>query len=187
MEIKVNSILFSKQNTMAEILTKNSNNKKVFSKSKIMPARVDLTPMVDLGFLLITFFIFTTTMANPTVMKLVMPDNSRINMPTTVSSQRILTLLVGKNNRLFYYEGNFDGHHVREIVFKALRDIIMEKKQQLLNKTGSSKMVVLIKVTNEAVYKDIVDSLDEMVINQVSTYMLVDPEVKELEAIKWMN
>ncbi|MCW3107845.1 MAG: biopolymer transporter ExbD [Segetibacter sp.] len=169
---------------MAEIPQNNTSTKqKGFSKSKRLSTRVDLTPMVDLGFLLITFFIFTTSLATPTTMKLTMPDDTPVVNPVQASEEKTLTLLLAKDNRLFYYSGIFK-EYLKEIDFKQLRSVIIEKKQQVFRKYHSSDLVILIKVTNEANFKNIVDSLDEMIINGVSTYMLVDPEAKELEAIK---
>src|ERR1700712_5165866 len=96
-------------------------------KAKKLSTRVDLTPMVDLGFLLITFFIFTTTMAMPNVMKLHMPDDSPVKDPLLASEEKTLTVLVGSNNRLFFYPGLFDGR-LSEVSYKELREKIIEKK-----------------------------------------------------------
>jgi len=169
---------------MAEIQSNNTAKKqRGFSKSKKLSTRVDLTPMVDLGFLLITFFIFTTSLTRPTVMKLAMPDDTSTVDGMETSEAKTLTLLVGPNNRLFYYAGKFK-EPLHEIDFKQLRNVIIDKKQQVFNKFGTSDLVVLIKVTDEANFKNIVDSLDEMIINGVPTYMLLEPEAEELEAIK---
>src|SRR5437763_16776657 len=75
-------------------------------KSKKLSTRVDLTPMVDLGFLLITFFIFTTTMSQPTAMKLFLPkDTEKPEEQNKVKASCALTIMLGKNDRVYYYEG----------------------------------------------------------------------------------
>lgn len=168
---------------MAEIQTNNSTKQKGTRKTKRLSTRIDLTPMVDLGFLLITFFIFTSALSNPTAMRMVVPDDTTTTTPTTVSEDRTITVIVSNNSRLFYYPGVFNGK-VKEINFFTLRNIIADKKKELLNKYNSSKLTCIIKVTNEAQYKNIVDCLDEMVINDVSTYMFLDAEEKELVAVK---
>src|SRR4051812_15397389 len=77
---------------------------------KKLSTRVDLTPMVDLGFLLITFFIFTTSLAQPVAMNLAMPDDKPDLEPLTTSEKKTLTLILADNNRIFYYDGVFEGH-----------------------------------------------------------------------------
>src|SRR6185312_9616448 len=75
-------------------------------KAKKLSTRVDMTPMVDLGFLLITFFIFTTTMSTPNTMKLTMPKEEKNKEDQTeVKESGALTILLGKDNEVFYYEG----------------------------------------------------------------------------------
>ena len=78
---------------------------KSFSQAKKQLLTIDMTPMVDLGFLLITFFVFTTTISSPTVTDLYMPKDSLIT--NTLPESLALTLLLDDDNKIYYYHGDF--------------------------------------------------------------------------------
>lgn len=142
-------------------------------KGKKLSTRVDLTPMVDLGFLLITFFIFTTTMSQPTAMRLFLPkDTDKPEEQNKVKASGALTLLLGKNDRVYYYEGELapDGSNFKSASFKEIRDVIINKKKS----TDPKDFVVVIKPDAESTYKNAVDALDEMTINDVKRYAMVE-------------
>src|SRR5512138_286643 len=104
-------------------------------KAKKLSTRVDMTPMVDLGFLLITFFIFTTTMSTPSTMKLFMPkDEKNPKDLTEVKESGALTIMLGKDNGLYYYEGQLkeDGSNFKSATYKEIRDIIIKRKNQVI-------------------------------------------------------
>lgn len=148
-------------------------------KAKKASTRVDLTPMVDLGFLLITFFIFTTTMSQPTAMKLNLPkDTDKPEEQNKLKESGALTLLLGKNNNVYYYEGQLDptASNLKSSTMRKIRDEIISKKRN----TPESDLMVVIKASNEATYKDVVDALDEMTINDIKRYALVD--ISDVEA-----
>ncbi|AXY76016.1 biopolymer transporter ExbD [Paraflavitalea soli] len=152
-------------------------------KGKKLSTRVDLTPMVDLGFLLITFFIFTTTMSQPTAMRLFLPkDTEKPEDQNKVKASGALTLILAKDNSIFYYEGELapDGGNFKNTGFKEIRDIIINKKKS----TNPEDFVVVIKPTPDATYKNTVDILDEMTINEVKRYALVDIFDVELQLVK---
>lgn len=139
-------------------------------KAKKMSTRVDMTPMVDLGFLLITFFIFTTTMAQPTAMNLFMPkDVEKPDDQNKVKETGAFTILLGKSDQVYFYEG-MDPTKLQASNFKLIRDEIMKKKQN----TNAEDLVVIIKPTVDATYKNTVDILDEMTINEIKRYAMVD-------------
>ena len=149
-------------------------------KSKKLSTRVDLTPMVDLGFLLITFFIFTTTMSQPTAMKLFLPkDTEKPEEQNKVKESGALTLMLGGDNNIFYYEGQLapDGSNFKSTNFKEIRKLIIDKKRS----TDPKDFVVVIKPSAESTYKNTVDLLDEMTINDVKRYALVDISEAELQ------
>src|ERR1044072_3215168 len=101
-------------------------------KSKKLSTRVDLTPMVDLVFLLITFFIFTTTMSQPTAMKLFLPkDTEKPEEQNKIKESGALSILLSKNNTIYYYEATLDptGKNFLTTNFKQIRDIIINKKK----------------------------------------------------------
>jgi biopolymer transport protein ExbD len=142
-------------------------------KAKKLSTRVDLTPMVDLGFLLITFFIFTTTMSQPTAMKLILPkDTDKPEEQNKVKESGALSVLLGGNDKVFYYEGTLapDGSNFQETNYKEIRKVIIDKKKN----TKPEDFVVVIKPGPEATYKNTVDILDEMSINEVKRYAMVD-------------
>lgn len=138
-------------------------------KAKKLSTRVDMTPMVDLGFLLITFFIFSTTMAQPTAMQLIMPkDTENQEEQTKVKASGALTIMLGKSDGVYYYEGD-DPTKMQSSNYKDIREVIINKKKS----TKPEDFVVVIKPNDEANYKNVVAILDEMTINEVKKYALV--------------
>ena len=165
-------------------------------KAKKLSTRVDMTPMVDLGFLLITFFIFTTTMSTPSTMKMYMPkDEKDPTKQTEVKQSGALTILLGTANGIYYYEGQLkdDGSNFKSSTYKEIRDVIIKKKKDVMEMgkaqgypkdTLDKDFMVIIKPNTEATYKNTVDILDEMTINQVHRFALVDITDDENKLVK---
>lgn len=139
------------------------------NKSGKLSTRVDLTPMVDLGFLLITFFIFTTALSKPTGLKIFLPESvpNTLRQPTPASGA--LTLLLASDKRIFYYEGN-DSRQMRPVEAKAIRQVILNKKKR----TNPEKFMVIIKPGKDSNFETLVNVIDEMTIDNVKRYAMVD-------------
>lgn len=152
-------------------------------KAKKLSTRVDMTPMVDLGFLLITFFIFTTTMSSPTTLDLFMPkDTDKKEEKNKAKESGALTILLSKDDHVYYYEGQLkpDASNFTASSFKDIRDVIIRKKRS----TPVDDLVIVIKPSDEATYKNTVDILDEMTINEIKRFAMVDIFPQEVELIK---
>jgi biopolymer transport protein ExbD len=152
-------------------------------KAKKLSTLVDMTPMVDLGFLLITFFIFTSTMSSPAAMQLFMPkDTDKQEELNKAKESGALTIMLGKGDQVYYYEGQLlpDGSNFKSTNFKGIRDVIITKKRT----TPPEDLVVVIKPNEEATYKNTVDILDEMTINGIKRFALVDITPQENEPLK---
>jgi len=188
---------------MAEIQTADSGARKKGGgkvRSKKMSTRVDLTPMVDLAFLLITFFMLTTTLAKPQIMPVVMPekDVDKEDLEATKESQ-VLTLLLGADDKVYYYEGITDAKlDSTDYSAEGLRKVILDKKDRVQKQWGDmerddpknpgqkkkvSKLNVIIKPTKESRYKNLVDAFDEMKITNVALYVLLDISKQEEDFI----
>jgi biopolymer transport protein ExbD len=172
---------------MAELDTSGGGHKKGpgVKKGKKLSTRVDLTPMVDLGFLLITFFIFTTTMSQPTAMKLILPDDKvKPEEQNKAKESGALTIIMGDDNHIYYYEGQLkgDGSNFLSASYNgenSIREIIMKKKVQVRSiaqdpSDPEKDLVIVIKPSSKCNYKNVIDILDEMSINVVKKYALVD-------------
>lgn len=154
--------------------------------------RVDLTPMVDLGFLLITFFMFTTSMSKPMTMEIKMPykgpdiDTKAISL---VKASTAMTILLSKDHRVYYYYGmGSDPKTPPELKptgfndVGGIRDAIIEKKkriQDLITQGGAhldatDKLTIMIKPADNSSADDLINVLDEMNINAVPVYAVVD-------------
>ena len=149
--------------------------------TNIRQPRVDMTPMVDLGFLLITFFVFTTTFTSNRIMPLYMPDNTdEIGPP--VKYKNTLTLILGKDNRIFYHQKSakdLNESFLTETSYGTrLCRLIIEKRKQAEN---IKNFTVIIRPTDESVCKNTVDVLDEMKITNQPIYVLTDISSKEVE------
>jgi len=183
-------------------------------KAKKLSTRVDMTPMVDLGFLLITFFIFTATMSSPKAMDLRMPkDVDDPKKQNEAKESGALTIMLGKGDQVYYYEGQLKvdvgENNFKSTTFKGIRDVIITKKREVISRHKHDEtckefqdkarerkdpnwenacldkdLVVIIKPDADATYKNTVDILDEMAINDVKTYAMVKILPQEVELIK---
>jgi len=157
---------------MAEINTSTKSTGKKYLHKHI---RVDLTPMVDLGFLLITFFILTTTMQSHTVMKLIVPKDS--DTTTGVARSKTITFILERHDSIGYYERN--SKQINYAGFGAMRNLI-QQKQFSLGK-NKNEMIIIIKPTKESSYKNFVDAMDEIYINDCKHYFVADPGKNEIQ------
>jgi biopolymer transport protein ExbD len=193
---------------MSEINTESSGSKKGKKKgAKKVSTRIDFTPMVDLGFLLITFFMLTTTMIKPQTMEIAMPSKDKVpeEEQTKVKSSRAITIILGKDNKVFYYEGtrendvdptvtatDFSSTGLRKFLIERNIDVMLnvenlEKERRATDMSqedfdkkkfdiisDKKAPIVIIKATNEATYKNLIDVLDEMAICNIGRYAIVD-------------
>jgi biopolymer transport protein ExbD len=142
--------------------------------------------MVDLGFLLITFFIFTTTMSRPKAMNLFLPKDVPDDKKNQVPLSGVITLMLGKNDQIYYYEGD-NPAGIKASNFKAIRDVLLDKKRR----TKEKDFEVILKPTRDATYKNTLNILDEMTIDKVVHFALVDEvsadEYKVIHATELAN
>lgn len=167
---------------MAEIIS--PSNRHSDKKRKHAHLRVDMTPMVDLGFLLITFFIFTTSMSEPVATKLNMPADGPA---TPVPESKSLTVILD-SDRVYAYEGKWEdalrngtiiqtNYHVQE----GIGRIIRQKQQRMKDPSG---LILIIKPLSTARYSNVIDLLDEALINGITRHALVEATQEEVVAVK---
>ena len=191
---------------MAEIAQDGGGGRKKGGKvrSKKMSTRIDFTPMVDLGFLLITFFMLTTTLAKPNILALVMPEKDiKLEDVEPVKESKVLTLLLGADDKVYWYEGITDAKlDSTDYAAEGLRSVILNKMDRVKeqfglqtykrkNKEGveeefndGSYINVIIKPMKESRYKNLVDALDEMAICKVRYYVILDVSKLEEQFVK---
>ena len=144
--------------------------------------RIDMTPMVDLAFLLLTFFILTSSLQKSFIMKVAMPDNpDPVHEPPKLPSHRVLTIVLGENDKVYWYHGIVDPKVVLTSFSQhGIRKVLLTKNAEIQN------MWVLIKPSPKSRYKNIVDILDEMTIAQIANFTLVKitPEDERLIGVR---
>lgn len=152
-------------------MTPAGKHKKLNKKS----TRVDLTPMVDLGFLLLSFFVFTTTMARPTVMHIDMPYDKTTDS-SSVCASCALTVLLDSSNRIRYYEGALENNPaIKETGFSAqgIRELLLQKKKAVKSARGNEDaFVLIIKPSQSSTFQNFVDIIDEVAIGNIKRYYI---------------
>lgn len=173
---------------MADIQTPDKGSHSKHGKGKVrskkMSTLVDFTPMVDLAFLLISFFMLTTTLNKPVAMELNMPKKDE-TVKTDVKESQVLNVILDKEDKIWYYDGRVV-YDMQKTDFSAdgIRDVIYKKQKEVGQKFGDpKKTIVIIKMTEDANYKNMVDILDEMDITDTKIYAIQDVADLELEAI----
>lgn len=156
-------------------------------RSKKASTNVDMTPMVDLGFLLITFFILATTLSKPSSMTLNVPDKSNEKEQETepLKASKVATLFLGKNNVVHVLDGIASSEDGAKAALKdysygfTLREALMKARVRVdaesgKDAKGESQFVCVIKPLRGSTYKNTVDAIDEMAITKIKRYALVD-------------
>lgn len=174
---------------MAQIQETSSNDGgKV--RSKKQSTKVDMAPLVDLGFLLITFFMFATTFSKPNVMNLNMPpklpDVTKEQVQDDIKLSNSLSIIIGGDDKLYWHQSE-----IKDLTPENLNDTdysaegIRKVIQTTASRAENPKMfTVIIKPTDDASYKNVVDVLDEMEITKSTKYGMKDADAKEVEVYK---
>lgn len=148
-------------------------------KSKRIPIRIDMTPMVDVAFLLLTFFMLTTTMSKPETMEINLPPS---DTHAEVPESNLLTLRVSENFDIFWNIGNEKPEKVsgtdKKSKLEAMGKLLKEKN------TANSKLITLIKVDGKAKYVDMVDVMDELNLNNINRFSLAPMDDKDTKLIE---
>jgi biopolymer transport protein ExbD len=151
--------------------------------------RVDLTAMVDLAFLLITFFMLTTSLAKPHAMDVAMPDKDKENKDDNleVADNRTMTVLLGADNKIAYYMGQLEnpleGPTVVSYGKSGIRPVLLKKLKDVQASTGKG-LIVIIRPSENSNYRNLVDILDEMKIVNAQQYTIGDIGTAEVELLK---
>lgn len=144
---------------------------------------VDMTPMVDLGFLLITFFMLATTMSKPKTMEIIKPArNEDMKDAPPLKKSRSMNILLGERDKVYFYVASDEDLAKGQLKVdssdfssKGVRGAIRNRQSEVAQQYGSKDtLVVLIKAMPKSKYKNMVDILDEMRITGVKAYALVD-------------
>ena len=133
---------------------------------------IDMNPMVDLAFLLLTFFMLTTTFSKPQAMELRMPVKPSAEdeqQEQAVRESKALTILLGGEDKVFWYRG-LSTPQLNETNYsrKGIRSTLLTLNQQV------EDLVVLIKPLEESNFRNLVDILDEMAITEIQRFAVVD-------------
>lgn len=157
---------------MGEVVEKQSKGGGggIVKKGKKLSTKVDMTPMVDLAFLLLTFFMLATTFIKPQVMQLILPEKSdpKTTQPK-VTEKNVLSIVLDGKNKIYWYIGFLDATPIEtNYSDTGLRKVLQDQTK------ANDKLVVLIKPEDSSTYENLVDTLDEMSINSVKTFVLAE-------------
>jgi len=165
---------------MSEVSQSGGDKKDGKVRSKKSSTKIDMTPMVDLAFLLLTFFMLTTTFNKPQTMEIIMPEKPKTeDQPPMVNEKKVITLVLGENDKIYWYQGITEPT-VEQTSFSqdGVRKVLLEHNASIKD------MLVLIKPTDQSRYKNVVDILDEMSITNIKRYALVEVTPVDLNLIK---
>jgi biopolymer transport protein ExbD len=143
-------------------------------KKRRVNIRIDMTPMVDVAFLLLIFFMVTTVFRQPQAMEMNMPPP---DAKVKVAESNVLSIFVAPNSHMFYQMGGKGS--MTSVGIKELHTLFLESSK--LN----PQLIILVKLNREAPYKMMVDIMDELEMANMQRFSLVpmsDEEAKKIEA-----
>ncbi|MCC8408908.1 biopolymer transporter ExbD [Mucilaginibacter sp. UR6-1] len=170
---------------MAELNTSAAGSGRKATRKRAS-TRVDLTAMVDLAFLLITFFMLTTTLSKSKMMPIVMPDIPG-ETGFSVSENRTLTVCLGKDNKALWYLGRAEQPILKPTVAgygkNGIRKALLDARAYVKNNYGKTLMVI-VKPADSSKYENLVNTIDELDITQVPAYAIADIAPQDIELLK---
>jgi len=168
---------------MAEINTGGGGGKDGKKRSKKMSTKVDMTPMVDLAFLLITFFMLATTLTKQQKFDFgVPPDVKDPKEQPELKASNAITIILGKNDLVYWYVMNQDGStdfHETDFSSEGIRATLLERKKKIGNDLN-----VVIKPMKDSKYKNLIDIIDELAILGIGKKALVDATPDDVKLVQ---
>jgi biopolymer transport protein ExbD len=147
----------------ADVAESKSHAKGKKKKKKRAGIRIDMTPLVDVCMLLLTFFMVTTIFNKPQTMELNLPPDS--NVQVEVAATTLLTVRVAPNMEIYWNMGN-EPTALKKIPFKELRPLLVEKLRNI------PKLITLVQIDREAKYNDMVDIIDELNLANITRFSI---------------
>src|SRR5579859_4966150 len=151
---------------MAETTQLSAKGPPMRIRSKKLSTHIDMTPMVDLAFLLLTFFILTSTLSKLNYLEIVMPEKTGGQSP--ISAKHVLTLILDKGDKLYWQAGSEPKLESLTFAHKPVNQLLTSKNAAI------EKMLVVVKATDKVRYKNLVDIVDELSIAKIDRYCIVD-------------
>ena len=125
---------------MAEIIQEEKGGKK---KAKKHPPSIDMTPMVDLMCLLITFFMLTTAFSKPKIMEIVLPEklkkNEKVDAPK-IAESRTINIILGPEDKIYFYNGRATDPksapplQTTDFSDQGIRQVLLDRNRALFRK-----------------------------------------------------
>lgn len=150
--------------------------------AKKQSTRIDMTPMVDLAFLLLTFFMLTATFNKPQVMEINMPvpPTGPQDLGTPVPKELTTTILIGKDNRLFYYDGELvvDGSNIKKSDFskEGIRDLLISKNKKVYDLVNEKKQELKEGKIADSTYTKEVSAIKKNLAGNQGRVVIIKPE-----------
>lgn len=170
---------------MAEL----NQSSKISGKARSLAAapRVDLTAMVDLAFLLITFFMLTTTLSKQNAMQISLPVDDHVATTMAISEHRSMTIVLGNDHKMLWYKGTAEKPITIPTIASSnnsnFRKILISEAANVLSKTGKS-MIVLIMPGDKSQYGDLVNIIDQLELAKINTQAIVDIDHANAEKLR---
>lgn len=130
-------------------------------RSKRMSVRNDMTPMVDVAFLLLTFFMLTTVFSQPQAMEINMPDSKE---PVEIAESNVLQVRVDQRGDVYW---GFGREAPTKAPFTDIEKILLQNANR-----NPEKTVTVLKVDREGTYKNAVDILDAFETGNVKRFAI---------------
>jgi len=143
-------------------------------KKRRLGVRIDNTPMVDVAFLLLTFFMLTTTLNRPQTMEINLPPN---DATVEVAQSNLLTLRVKEDGSIYW---NMAVDKPEKVAYKDLRSLMARQS------AANPKLITLIKVDRKGKYHMMVDVMDELNLANITRFSLApmqDADKKILDQV----